>query len=965
MADVTSDGQAFLVERRRVFPVGGTLHHAASPASEWPRRLAAARRAGLNCVETAVPWLLHEPAPGEFDFSGRADLARFLRLAGEAGLFVRLRMGPYVGAGFGGGGLPAWLPEVPVTKKSGPMKARESSDPFMAACTRWYTRLMQEVAPLQVSTSRPPAEGQRPARADAALGPASGYLGEGGGPVLAMQVEHRWLCHNPTEHANYHRTLVRFLLEGGAGVPITAANQLWQPVDGAVQTWSAAAGTLTDPEDPGIAGVARQLVAVQPGRPRIVEVLPAAGKRSAEDEAVAVAEALATGAMPHLGAFGGGRRLGFDGGPAAETPPDAYLLDAGGQPRAGLGPVRNLLSFASNFAGVFAGAEAAGQPPVLRPSAPSGVSLLPLEGEAGGVLFVFRSADHRADAADVLLPDGRGLRVPMPGGRVTWVAMNLRLGARGTLNHASLPVLGFFHGSLLVLCGAAGARGELELNGARHELNVPAADAAEPAVVRLNRDLAAVVLNEAQSEAFAVVEEGVCVGVDPFGVTADGDAPEDAAAADRPVPPAATLRPAPGTDRRVLVNPKGEVETLEQPGPRRPPAPKLGPWESRGTAALVAGTDPGYRPVPAVGTVARFDAGHGDAYGWLTLENPGAAAARAEPTVFPGGPGRLHVFVDGERAALVGEGAGADCDPVEVGLGGRVTFLTAGGARPATGLPAEQAPGLAAAPMGLKPVELGEPEVTTTRAPSPFKVVAYVPGRSTEDTPLGSRVAYSVRLTGKKPLHVRGLVEALGTVVLNGTPVARFGPEAGDGCSWAIDPGAENSPMRSGTNELVFHFDAVVDDPAGALAKLRLFREEGERTPAGRGVWSFCPWRAPSFGGDAAPPGKPKSRGKAADAPAADPGPVEGQPVWHRCSFSTRRLDFPLHLEPVGLTRGVVILNGHPAARYHVAVPGEKAPKKVEPLSLPTGWLNREGDNELLVFDEHGGGHDKVKLRWG
>ena len=485
MADVTFDGQAFLVDRRRVFPVGGTLHHAASPAAEWPRRLAAARRAGLNTIETAVPWLLHEPEPGEFDFSGRADLGRFLRLAGEAGLFVRLRMGPYVGAGFAGGGLPAWLPEVPTTKKSGPMRARESSDPFMAACTRWYTRLMQVVAPLQASASRPPAgeNDAAPARGDAGLGPAPGYAGEGGGPVIAMQSEHRWLCHHPGEHANYHRTLLRFLLEGGAKVPITAANQLWQPVDGAVQTWSARAGITfaAGDADPGIAGISRQLVAVQPGRPRIVELLPAASPRSAADELVAVAEALATGAMPHLGAFGGGRRLGFDGStPGAgvvspEADPSVYLLDADGQARPGLHAARGLLSFASSFAPVFAGAKPEAQPPVLRPAAGHrGVSLLPLSGEGGSVWFLFRDADDRSEAASILLPDGRSLRVPLGEGRVAWVATGLRLGTAGTLGHASLNVVGFFHQRMLALVGPAGAEGELELNGARHALPVPA-----------------------------------------------------------------------------------------------------------------------------------------------------------------------------------------------------------------------------------------------------------------------------------------------------------------------------------------------------------------------------------------------------------------------------------------------------------------------------------------------------------
>ena len=165
----------------------------------------------------------------------------------------------------------------------------------------------------------------------------------------------------------------------------------------------------------------------------------------------------------------------------------------------------------------------------------------------------------------------------------------------------------------------------------------------------------AVVMNEAQAETFAVAAEGVCLGVDPFG-WGTGDDEAAAEAGDHAVPPAATLRPAGGGDR-ILVSTDGTVESAAQTGPRRPPAPKLGAWDSRGTAAEVAGTAAGYKPVPTAGPPARHDAAHADAYGWLTLDNPGAAAAREELTVFPGGAGRLHVFRDGEAAAIVGPGA--------------------------------------------------------------------------------------------------------------------------------------------------------------------------------------------------------------------------------------------------------------------------------------------------------------------
>ena len=70
----------------------------------WPRILSESKRAGLNTIETYVFWEQHEPQEGVYDFSGRRDLGRFLDLCHEAGMYVVLRIGPYVCAetNFGG-----------------------------------------------------------------------------------------------------------------------------------------------------------------------------------------------------------------------------------------------------------------------------------------------------------------------------------------------------------------------------------------------------------------------------------------------------------------------------------------------------------------------------------------------------------------------------------------------------------------------------------------------------------------------------------------------------------------------------------------------------------------------------------------------------------------------------------------------------------------------------------------------
>ena len=87
----------------------GAVHYFRVPRQYWYDRLMKLKSAGLNGVETYVPWNLHEPRPGQFDFAGDLDVEHFLALAKEVGLFVLLRPGPYICSEWDWGGLPYWL----------------------------------------------------------------------------------------------------------------------------------------------------------------------------------------------------------------------------------------------------------------------------------------------------------------------------------------------------------------------------------------------------------------------------------------------------------------------------------------------------------------------------------------------------------------------------------------------------------------------------------------------------------------------------------------------------------------------------------------------------------------------------------------------------------------------------------------------------------------------------------------
>ncbi|MFG3548348.1 beta-galactosidase [Streptomyces sp. NPDC047725] len=107
---VALDRHSLLVDGRRLALWAGELQPFRLPSpSLWRDVLEKMRASGCNAVTVRVAWNQHSPAPGRYDFTGVRDLDLFLRTAAEAGLYVVLRPGPYIGADVDGGGLPGWL----------------------------------------------------------------------------------------------------------------------------------------------------------------------------------------------------------------------------------------------------------------------------------------------------------------------------------------------------------------------------------------------------------------------------------------------------------------------------------------------------------------------------------------------------------------------------------------------------------------------------------------------------------------------------------------------------------------------------------------------------------------------------------------------------------------------------------------------------------------------------------------
>ncbi|RVW93374.1 Beta-galactosidase 3 [Vitis vinifera] len=74
---------------------------------------------GLDAIDTYVFWNLHEPSPGKYNFEGRYDLVRFIKLIQKAG------------------GFPVWLKFVPG------VSFRTDNEPFKMAMQRFTQKIVQ------------------------------------------------------------------------------------------------------------------------------------------------------------------------------------------------------------------------------------------------------------------------------------------------------------------------------------------------------------------------------------------------------------------------------------------------------------------------------------------------------------------------------------------------------------------------------------------------------------------------------------------------------------------------------------------------------------------------------------------------------------------------------------------------------------------------------------------------------
>jgi hypothetical protein len=125
---VSYDERAITINGERAFFLGGSFHPSRATPMTWNYALDEAVRNGLNLITIYVMWSAHQLLPNseiDWGFSGNYEVAcddtpgsdgmcrwtlgSALRAAADRGLFVHLRVGPYVCAEYNYGGIPEWL----------------------------------------------------------------------------------------------------------------------------------------------------------------------------------------------------------------------------------------------------------------------------------------------------------------------------------------------------------------------------------------------------------------------------------------------------------------------------------------------------------------------------------------------------------------------------------------------------------------------------------------------------------------------------------------------------------------------------------------------------------------------------------------------------------------------------------------------------------------------------------------
>ncbi|KAL4378833.1 hypothetical protein GQ457_02G017840 [Hibiscus cannabinus] len=209
--NVSYDGRSLIINGQRKLLFSGSIHYSRSTPQiisklgvcmqMWPYLIAKAKEGGIDVIQTYVFWNVHEPQSGQYDFSGRYDLVKFIKEIQAQGLYVCLRIGPFIESEWNYGGFPVWLHDVPG------IVYRTDNEPFKFYMQNFTTKIVN-------------------------LMKSEGLYASQGGPIILSQIENEYQNVQAAFHekgAAYVKWAAQMAVGLGTGVPWVMCKQTDAP----------------------------------------------------------------------------------------------------------------------------------------------------------------------------------------------------------------------------------------------------------------------------------------------------------------------------------------------------------------------------------------------------------------------------------------------------------------------------------------------------------------------------------------------------------------------------------------------------------------------------------------------------------------------------------------------------------------------------------------------------------------
>lgn len=136
--DIDANNKYIVKNKEPWIPVMGEMQFSRLNSACWEEEILKAKALGINIISTYIFWIHHEEIEGEIDFSGNRNLRRFVQLCQKYGMYVFLRLGPWVHGEARNGGFPDWL-----LKKD--FEPRENDEKYLKTVTNYYKALAEQV----------------------------------------------------------------------------------------------------------------------------------------------------------------------------------------------------------------------------------------------------------------------------------------------------------------------------------------------------------------------------------------------------------------------------------------------------------------------------------------------------------------------------------------------------------------------------------------------------------------------------------------------------------------------------------------------------------------------------------------------------------------------------------------------------------------------------------------------------